>query len=543
MSSVRKLHIRRLADIVTGSLINGAKTKVQKLALRKQLDVSGGRSILNETIRNNSPTIYLVDPDLISSCILDTISNGSNQYVTYVETPEGRVQAEDKEFNAALEYSKINISNLFTTLSYAIRKELYKDYSSISIQSFEDMVTPVYNKLISDILIAEKAGKSRISFQIAAARAGSEIRRQLNIQKIRILENAGSIFDNLGNRIPFIGYRFSGTVTDINKSIQTATNRVVSALLGTTDKFIIGNLVHAGHVGIYSDSGLLGINMPDALISGLISNKFSAIEEAIGNISIHIDNGIRLNTNYTNKAGMFLDLQFNFAVSMPETLNSRELSPIEVSTVKSIVGNLAKNALSEAMKTQITDESILELSKQVGASPSFIEYLSDVIPSILKNTEYELKHNIKAKSNQIISNLSSTNKTRVNSKPKIKAPNKLIINLPNSRTQKSSINLLAILQAGINKQVAKNMGQGNEHRVLNYRTGRFAESVQVQRLSESRQGMITAFYSYMRNPYGTFSEGGRQQFPKTRDPKLLISKSVRELAAPIVSARMRAVLV
>lgn len=107
----------------------------------------------------------------------------------------------------------------------------------------------------------------------------------------------------------------------------------------------------------------------------------------------------------------------------------------------------------------------------------------------------------------------------------------------------SSINLLAILQASINKQVAKNMGKGNEHRVLNYRTGRFAESVQVQRLSESRQGMITAFYSYMRNPYGTFSEGGRQQFPKSRDPKLLISKSVRELAAPIVGARMRAVLV
>lgn len=121
---------------------------------------------------------------------------------------------------------------------------------------------------------------------------------------------------------------------------------------------------------------------------------------------------------------------------------------------------------------------------------------------------------------------------------KTKRENKL-----STRNIASTVNLLAILQAGINTQVAKNMGQGNERRVLNYRTGRFAESVQVQRLSESRQGMITAFYSYMRNPYGTFSEGGRQQFPKTRDPKLLISKSVRELAAPIVGARMRAVLV
>lgn len=111
------------------------------------------------------------------------------------------------------------------------------------------------------------------------------------------------------------------------------------------------------------------------------------------------------------------------------------------------------------------------------------------------------------------------------------------------RTLPTATNLLSILQAAINQQVAQNMGKGSEHRILNYRTGRFAESVKVERLSESRQGMISAFYSYMRNPYGTFSEGGRQESPKTRDPKLLISKSIREIAAPIVGARMRAILI
>ena len=55
--------------------------------------------------------------------------------------------------------------------------------------------------------------------------------------------------------------------------------------------------------------------------------------------------------------------------------------------------------------------------------------------------------------------------------------------------------------------------------------------------------MITAFYNYMRNPYGTFSEGGVQQSPRTRDPKLLIAKSIREIAATTVANRMRAVLV
>jgi hypothetical protein len=85
------------------------------------------------------------------------------------------------------------------------------------------------------------------------------------------------------------------------------------------------------------------------------------------------------------------------------------------------------------------------------------------------------------------------------------------------------------------------MGSGNSRSVLNLRTGRFAESVKVERLSESRAGMITAFYSYMKNPYATFSDGGQQQSPRSRDPKLLISKSIREIAAQQVGNRLRAV--
>ena len=87
------------------------------------------------------------------------------------------------------------------------------------------------------------------------------------------------------------------------------------------------------------------------------------------------------------------------------------------------------------------------------------------------------------------------------------------------------------------------MGDGGRTDVLNYRTGRFASSAKVERLSQSREGMITAFYSYMKNPYATFSDGGKQSRPKSRDPKLLISKSIKEIAAEKVANRMRTVLV
>ena len=106
---------------------------------------------------------------------------------------------------------------------------------------------------------------------------------------------------------------------------------------------------------------------------------------------------------------------------------------------------------------------------------------------------------------------------------------------------------LSSLQTLINdllsKQIKSNMGDGNSRTLLNLRSGRLAESAKVERISVSREGMISAFYTYMRNPYGTFSVGGAQSMPPSRDPKLLISKSIREIAATRVANRMRAILV
>lgn len=84
---------------------------------------------------------------------------------------------------------------------------------------------------------------------------------------------------------------------------------------------------------------------------------------------------------------------------------------------------------------------------------------------------------------------------------------------------------------------------GGQRRILNYRSGRFAGSAKVERMSKSREGMITAFYTYMKNPYDRYEPGGAQGSPKTRDPKLLIAGAIRETAAIKVGNRLRAVLI
>lgn len=104
-------------------------------------------------------------------------------------------------------------------------------------------------------------------------------------------------------------------------------------------------------------------------------------------------------------------------------------------------------------------------------------------------------------------------------------------------------NLQSYIAARLAEQIKNNMGTGYDKKVLNYRSGRLADSASIERVSQSRAGMVSVFYSYMRNPYGTFSTGGAQQDPASRDPKLLISKSIREIGASIVGNRMRAILV
>lgn len=128
--------------------------------------------------------------------------------------------------------------------------------------------------------------------------------------------------------------------------------------------------------------------------------------------------------------------------------------------------------------------------------------------------------------------------------PKATSTSAPLARLRNTQGQFYSIaSLQTLINELLPKYMEKNMGKGDSKVLLNYRSGRLANSPKVERMSVSREGMISAFYSYMRNPYGTFSQGGAQSQPPSRDPKLLISKSIREIAQTKVTNRMRAILV
>ncbi len=186
------------------------------------------------------------------------------------------------------------------------------------------------------------------------------------------------------------------------------------------------------------------------------------------------------------------------------------------------------------------DDFILKMANQ-RASPSFIERIVAVITNSITGEK---------PSSQIVGKKTTTNTKK--QKFSIAAP-KVTVNANRGRTptvqkittvsvQSQTPKLQELLDSLLVQTIKQNMGSGNRRDILNLRSGRFAESVQVERLSQSRQGAITAFYTYQKNPYATFSRGGKQERPYTRDPKLLISGSIRQLAQQLAISKIRAQL-
>ena len=133
----------------------------------------------------------------------------------------------------------------------------------------------------------------------------------------------------------------------------------------------------------------------------------------------------------------------------------------------------------------------------------------------------------------------TTVKTKVSKKPK-KGKEKTVgigkLPIKKARAPRSSasstINLASIINQKLPETVAKNMKLPG----LQYRTGRFASSVRVTDVATTRGGFPSIGYTYQRNPYQTFEPGGKQG-STDRDPRKVIDKSIREIAAGLLVGR------
>ena len=95
--------------------------------------------------------------------------------------------------------------------------------------------------------------------------------------------------------------------------------------------------------------------------------------------------------------------------------------------------------------------------------------------------------------------------------------------------------LLALLNAKLPQEVASNMGPPG----LEYQTGRFASSVRVTDVNRTPQGHPSIGYTYQKDPYQVFEggSGSPRYATNDRDPRKLIDRSIREIAAEFALGR------
>lgn len=185
---------------------------------------------------------------------------------------------------------------------------------------------------------------------------------------------------------------------------------------------------------------------------------------------------------------------------------------------------------SPSMKEHIQDLTISTLKgEKIKTSSSIINDIELVkLEDPLKKTRIEVQKLIREVRN-------ATKKAKILAEKKKSAQ---------IRTQKgqfiSPVSIKNLLNSKLAQQIQNNMGKGTAKAVLNYRTGRFANSAEVTAVT-NRDGAVTAFYSYMKNPYATFAPGGAQSSPSSRDPNKLIQLSIRQLATGIMANRLKVV--
>lgn len=101
--------------------------------------------------------------------------------------------------------------------------------------------------------------------------------------------------------------------------------------------------------------------------------------------------------------------------------------------------------------------------------------------------------------------------------------------------RKSFFSFIALINQKLPRTVEKNMRAP----ALESRTGRLARSVQVKDVIETKKGFPSFGYTYEKDPYEVF-EVGRGKSPwatPDRDPRKLIDRSIREIAAEMALGR------
>lgn len=405
-----------------------------------------------------------------------------------------------------------------------------------------------------EISLADFRNKIDLTNTEQVVLVGQSIKSMLGTVKVSRIRPSEVGLDNENRYIVIYSPNFIKVSESLKPAYTRIENNIKAALkkeFGVIDIYL-GNLINLGHAGVRVGEG----NSIIANTPGLSSSLFNAyqikkqrakssaaalsftkeIARVYKTVAKVYENSISIDKKYSNTyLGIFMSIGGTITLpelALPNQRRGRTDEKAANTVIREMTSNIVRSTSSRSILQYIVDgiDSIIE------GKPIKGERVSKTRKNSFKITNLVVDKNALNRAVNIHKNSSISASIDNKSSKKAKAPK---ISPPRvSKVAGTSIvpTLQVLLDANLTEQIKQNMKKP----ALQNRTGRFAESVKVERLSESRAGMISIFYNYMKNPYSTFSSGG-EQFSTAREPKTLIAKSIREVASQLVGNRLRSI--
>ena len=418
------------------------------------------------------------------------------------------------------------------------RKDLEKQKGQILIINKKRFMTTLgslvpqirNNQKIRDRIWEEFSTKAaERSKRIPAARFKELTEAALDLKKSGKLQKTDFIF--FVNSYRIASYLKSETLKntikkvfkEFNKEFTQEETQNLSLLAGKDNKFgaQLGHseMTKTGQVGVAS-SALRVAAQKEAIEKAVDDKKFSddqskkllsIITQYEADLGLTLDHVMIVDNKKIKK-------DYIPILSWQDTNINQQLAQIEAAAIKSFENNLkdiADKEGSPSLKQAIESVTLHELSSAVKKTPK----------KVTGNPKKSVKSKGKTAKSKKIKGKKSIQALRDDSVPK-----NAVKGFAGGKVAGSFINLTTLLgplNEKINEVVKRNMVAPR----LQNRTGRFANSVQVTDITRTPQGFPSIGYTYQKAPYDKFESD------PDRDPRKLIDRSIREIAAGFAIGR------
>ena len=404
---------------------------------------------------------------------------------------------------------------------------------AVSRQKGQLLILADTEELQKVIQVSTGSVPSKGDLALALKEAQTHARRLQESFKSRNKRRYNAIISKLPEiRLPYTLDKDMFIVSSFSRSITTIKNTMLKTLVRSgaiqeSDRADISKNLHKGH-------GSRG----NAVSQVQIATSVSALDDATKKLLLH-------NLEGAFKRGELGDDSFAYQqikrlvteghniVTKKGKLNANYVSVIAFQTGS---GNIEDSTHEKAVKAVYR--------KFIGG---LTEDMLDMkgSPSLKEKTTALVTDKFKGKKNVKVSAKSVKMSTKTKSEGKgSKTGGKVAISAMTLRTRKAKRRATDSAAARplqmmvmINKELPQTIKANMDLPALQNRTGRFAESVKVVDAVQTRQGFPSFGYTYQKNPYQTFEPGFAQGSPE-RDPRALISRSIREIAVDLAIGRL-----